>query len=92
MIQITVNVNLAKNGFEIVFSEKPGPTTRTFLKSAKFRWSPRQGLWWARRNESTTKAIELFKERVGNCEEVELLTTWTPESAPMEDAFLDCRL
>lgn len=44
--------NLEKGGIEVVFSARPGETIRAGLKRLKFRWSRRQGLWYARYNAS----------------------------------------
>ena len=38
----------AKNGIEVVFPAKPGADVRAGLKRLRFRWSRRQGLWYAR--------------------------------------------
>jgi hypothetical protein len=40
--------NLARNGIEVVFPAKPGADIRAGLKRLRFRWSRRQGLWYAR--------------------------------------------
>jgi hypothetical protein len=40
--------NPARNGIEIVFPAKPGVDVRAGLKRLRFRWSRRQGLWYAR--------------------------------------------
>ena len=40
--------NLARNGIEVIFPAKPGADVRTGLKRLGFRWSRRQGLWYAR--------------------------------------------
>ena len=40
--------NPAKNGIEVVFPAKPGADVRAGLKRLRFRWSRRQGLWYAR--------------------------------------------
>lgn len=45
---VTIRRNPAMNGIEVVFSNKPELEVRGALKSLGFRWSPRQGLWYAR--------------------------------------------
>jgi hypothetical protein len=40
--------NLARNGIEVVFPAKPGADVRAGMKRLRFRWSRRQGLWYAR--------------------------------------------
>lgn len=39
--------NSLKNGIEVVFPAKPAADTRAALKRLRFRWSRRQGLWYA---------------------------------------------
>jgi len=46
--EATVRRNPAKNGIEVVFPAKPGADVRAGLKRLRFRWSRRQGLWYAR--------------------------------------------
>jgi hypothetical protein len=45
---ITVRKNEVHNGVEIVFSAKPPEAVREGMKSQGFRWSGRQGLWYAK--------------------------------------------
>lgn len=49
---VTIRRNLEKEGVEVVFSARPDETIRAGLKRLKFRWSRRQGLWYARYNAS----------------------------------------
>ena len=46
--EVTIRRNPAKNGIEVVFPAKPGADVRASLKRLRFRWSRRQGLWYAR--------------------------------------------
>jgi len=44
----TIRHNEARNGIEVVFPAKPAAEVRAGLKRLDFRWSRRQGLWYAR--------------------------------------------
>lgn len=46
-IQTTITHNVAKNGIEIKFADKPSDKDLEFLKSKKFRWSRFGKLWYA---------------------------------------------
>ena len=46
--EVTIRRNPTKNGIEVVFPAKPGADVRAGLKRLRFRWSRRQGLWYAR--------------------------------------------
>lgn len=48
MMTTTMNLNAAKNGIELTFSEKPDDAIRTALKDIGFRWSNKMGIWWAK--------------------------------------------
>ena len=48
MMTTTMNLNAAKNGIELKFSEKPEDAIRTALKDLVFRWSNKMGIWWAK--------------------------------------------
>ena len=48
MMTTTMNLNAAKNGIELKFSEKPEDAIRTALKDLGFRWSNKMGIWWAK--------------------------------------------
>ena len=48
MMATTMNLNAAKNGIELTFSEKPDDAIRTALKDIGFRWSNKMGIWWAK--------------------------------------------
>jgi len=52
--------NSDKDGIEIQFSEKPDDETRSSLKREGFRWSRRQGLWWARYTTDRAVFAELL--------------------------------
>jgi hypothetical protein len=47
---LCIRRNLARNGIEVLFPAKPGADVRAGLKRLRFRWSRRQGLWYARYN------------------------------------------
>lgn len=51
--RITVTRNQEHNGVEITFAAKPSEAVRAALKARGFRWSGRQGLWYARYSEPT---------------------------------------
>lgn len=46
--EVTIRRNSLKNGIEVVFPAKPAADIRAGLKRLRFRWSRRQGLWYAR--------------------------------------------
>lgn len=50
---VSVTENPAKNGVEVRFGAKPAPETLAALKANGFRWSPNQGLWYARWSAAT---------------------------------------
>ena len=58
----TMTVNDERNGVELTFSEKPSEDVRSRLKATGFRWSRRQGLWYARQSEGT---LSLARELSG---------------------------
>lgn len=45
--------NKKKNGIELKFDEKPSYETIDMIKKAGFRWSPKQKIWYAKRNKET---------------------------------------
>lgn len=49
----TLTINHERGGVELTFPSKPDEDIRSRLKAAGFRWSGRQGLWYARLNERT---------------------------------------
>ena len=49
----TLTINHERGGIELTFPSKPDEGIRSRLKAAGFRWSRRQGLWYARANERT---------------------------------------
>lgn len=49
----TLTINHERGGVELTFPNKPDEGVRSRLKAAGFRWSGRQGLWYARANERT---------------------------------------
>ena len=46
-----MNLNKEKNGVELYFEPKPSAEVRDRMKAAGFRWSRRQGCWYARQTE-----------------------------------------
>jgi adenine/guanine phosphoribosyltransferase-like PRPP-binding protein len=57
---ITVTENEARDGIEIRFAEKPSDEIRNRLKAAKFRYSRKQNLWYAKRSDKTRRiAVEI---------------------------------
>lgn len=51
------------NGIEIYFDSKPEETVRTEMKSVGFRWSQRQGMWYARQSETTLALAKKLGEQ-----------------------------
>jgi hypothetical protein len=49
--------NTARHGIEVVFPAKPGADVRAGLKRLRFRWSRRQGLWYARYSSVLWKEV-----------------------------------
>jgi hypothetical protein len=49
---VIIRRNLEKDGIEVIFPAKPDETICAGLKRLKFRWSRRQGLWYARYSAS----------------------------------------
>ena len=45
---LCIRRNTARHGIEVVFPAKPAADVRVGLKRLRFRWSRRQGLWYAR--------------------------------------------
>jgi len=46
--EVTIHRNSLKNRIEVVFPAKPAADIRAGLKRLRFRWSRRQGIWYAR--------------------------------------------
>jgi hypothetical protein len=46
--EVTIRRNSLRNGIEVVFPAKTAADIRASLKRLRFRWSRRQGLWYAR--------------------------------------------
>jgi hypothetical protein len=57
--QGTATLNTAKGGIEVSFPGKPNPKIRECLKAAKFRWSRKNKVWYAK---DTKKAREALKQ------------------------------
>jgi hypothetical protein len=64
-ITVTVQRNHEKNGVEVIFSAKPALPVRQALKSRGFRWSRRQGLWWARFSELRWEWVQTLATAMG---------------------------
>lgn len=60
--EATYQLNDEKNGIEIMFPGKPSEEVRNKLKGARFRWSRRQGLWYAKQSP---ERLELAKQLCG---------------------------
>jgi len=58
---VTVSENEARNGIEVKFNGKPTQEVINRLKSAGFRWSGHQKLWYAKRNERTRAAAKAIQ-------------------------------
>ncbi|MBN1659498.1 MAG: hypothetical protein JXA93_13925 [Anaerolineae bacterium] len=57
---VTVRRNLERAGVEIVFPAKPDESVRAGLKRLGFRWSGRQGLWYARYSAALWDRVHQF--------------------------------
>lgn len=51
------------NGVEIYFDSKPEESVRSEMKSAGFRWSQRQGMWYAKQSETTLAIAKKLGEQ-----------------------------
>jgi len=49
--EAVVAYNEERDGIELTFHDKPGEAVRARMKAAGFRWSKRQGLWYARHSD-----------------------------------------
>ena len=56
-VAATIRHNQAHNGIEVVFATKPAEAIRSALKALGFRWSQRQGLWYARHTPRTWEKV-----------------------------------
>ncbi|MBN1955992.1 MAG: hypothetical protein JW900_13210, partial [Anaerolineae bacterium] len=85
--EATIRRNRARNGIEVAFPAKPPAEVRAGLKGLGFRWSRRQGLWYARFNDSRWAQVhELLATAAGDAlvpEPVE------PEPDPSPDPLPD---
>ena len=72
-VAVTIRHNQAHNGIEVVFASKPAEAIRSALKALGFRWSQRQGLWYARHTPRTWEQVHAL---LGEAETPE------PESEP----------
>jgi len=72
--RVQVRRNRERNGVEVRFAQKPPEHVRAELKANGFRWSRRQGLWYARYSPQTwTLACRIAGKEPG-------------EGAPVEEA------
>lgn len=67
---LSVAFNDAKNGIELSFDGKPDDSILERVKAAKFRWSRRQKVWYARQTESTVEFAEKLLDEI--CEDGEI--------------------
>ena len=65
-IVVDVHFNNDKNGIEIKFNGKPSADVLQKLKSAKFRWSSKQKLWYAKQNAQTMEVAKAFGYKEAN--------------------------
>lgn len=56
-------LNNKLNGVEIYFDSKPEDSIRSEMKSVGFRWSQRQGMWYARQSETTLAIAKKLGEQ-----------------------------
>ena len=56
-VAVTIRRNQVHNGIEVVFAAKPAAALRSALKALGFRWSQRQGLWYARHTPRTWEKV-----------------------------------
>jgi len=69
--ELCIRRNLARNGIEVVFPAKPGADVRASLKRLRFRWSRRQGLWYARYSASLWEQVHELLNITDPCPEQE---------------------
>lgn len=53
MSAVTITQNQERNGIELRFNSRPAAQVLEALKTGGFRWSSRNKLWYARRNDQT---------------------------------------
>ena len=56
--EASYQLNEEKNGIEIMFPGKPSEEIRNQLKASRFRWSRRQGLWYAKQSPDRLKLAQ----------------------------------
>ena len=56
-VAVTIRHNQAHNGIEVLFASKPAEAIRAALKALGFRWSQRQGLWYAHHTLRTWEKV-----------------------------------
>ena len=52
-----VTMNEEKNGIEIRFDEKPDKAVLEMLKDGGFRWSQKQKMWYAKKNDERMSLV-----------------------------------
>lgn len=63
--QVRVVQNTAANRVQLFFPGKPSEAHRSLLKSAGFRWSPREGAWQRMLNEQGRRAARRVAQEIG---------------------------
>lgn len=66
MLNITLNTE--KNGIELRFDTKPNSDIITAIKEAGFRWSGKQRMWYAKRDDNTIALANQISESEGSFE------------------------
>lgn len=62
-VAVTMRLNDARQGVELIFDGRPGDDVLSLLHSARFRWSRRQRLWYAKQSP---RALEVARHLSGN--------------------------
>ena len=84
MMTTTMNLNAAKNGIELKFSEKPEDAIRTALKDLGFRWSNKMGIWWAKQTPERLELAESLCTPVKKAKKQTQKATTKAEKKPAE--------
>lgn len=92
-------LNEKLNGVEIYFDSKPEDSIRSEMKASGFRWSQRQGMWYAKQSETTlTLAKKLGEQGKGVVRPERKPSTSVPVKETINteygvsvgDLFVDC--
>lgn len=83
-VAVTIRHNQAHNGIEVVFASKPAEAIRTALKALGFRWSQRQGLWYAHHTPRTWEKVHALLDKAATSEPVEPEPDLPGEDTPPE--------